>query len=185
MASVLRGTVDFLKDFGLFDVILPFLLIFAIVFAILEKTYILGKEKDGAPKQNLNSIVALVVSLLFISANKAVNLLTNALPNIALIMVIAVSFLMMLGVFWRDGEFDFKKGEKHWYYIFSIGIFIALILVFLGAYEHSSGTNLLSYLLNSISGGIGQDTLVGIVALVAVIGVIVWVAKKPKTQENL
>jgi len=98
--------------------------------------------------------------------------------------VIVISFLMMLGVFWRTGEFDFKKGEKHWYYIFSIGIFIALILVFLGAYEHSSGVNLLTYLLNSIGDGIGQDTLIGIVALLAVIGVIWWVARKPKTGEG-
>ncbi|MCD4759635.1 hypothetical protein K8R33_02000, partial [archaeon] len=178
MASVLRGTIDFLKDFGLFDVILPFLLIFAIVFAILEKTMILGKEKDD-PKQNLNSIVALVIALLFISANKAVNLITDALPNIALLMVIIISFLLMIGVFWKSGEFDFTDKHKKWYIFFTFIIFIALVLIFLGAYEYSAGVSLLSHLLGSVGTGIGDDVLTGGIVLVVIVGVILWIVKKP------
>jgi len=180
MASVLRGTIDFLKDFGLFDVILPFLLIFAIVFAILEKTMILGKEKDGAPKQNLDSIVALAIALIFVSANKAVNILTNALPNIALIVVVLVSFLIMLGVFWKSEEFDFREKEKAFYIIFSIMVFIGLILVFLGAMQHSSGVSLLSYVFGSIESRVSTDLVVGIVVFLVLIGVIIYVVRKPK-----
>ena len=47
MASTLQGTIEFLKEFGLFDVILPFLLIFAITYAILSKSGILGENKDN------------------------------------------------------------------------------------------------------------------------------------------
>ena len=39
-ASGFRGVIDFLGKLGVYDVILPFLLIFTIVFAILEKTKI-------------------------------------------------------------------------------------------------------------------------------------------------
>ena len=35
--TVLGGTIEFLQDFGFFDVILPFLLIFTITFGVLEK----------------------------------------------------------------------------------------------------------------------------------------------------
>lgn len=184
MASVLRGTIDFLQDFGLFDVILPFLLIFAIIFAILEKTLILGKEKDGSPKKNLNSIVALVVALLFVSANKAVNLITNALPNIALMIVIGLSFLLMLGIFWKTEEFDFRNKSKGWYITFSIIMFIALIVIFLGAYEISPGTSALSQIFDSVEGGIFQDILIGIVVLGAIIGIIMYVTHKPKGGDD-
>lgn len=183
MASVLRGTIDFLKDFGLFDVILPFLLIFAIVFAILEKTMILGKDKD-APKQNLNSIVALVISLLFVSANKAVNLVTNALPNIALIIVIAVSFLIMLGVFWKNEEFDFKETHRNWYIFFTFVVFIALLLVFLGAYEYSPGVSLLTHLLDSIGDGVSEDLVTGVIVILVVIGVLLWVIRGGRKKEE-
>jgi hypothetical protein len=180
MASVLRGTIDFLQDFGLFDVILPFLLIFAIIFAILEKTLILGKDKEGMPQKNLNSIVALVVALLFVSANKAVNLIATALPNIALMIVVGLSFLLMLGIFWKSEEFDFKSKSKGWYITFSIIMFIALIFIFLGAYEVAPGESMLSQIFDSVEGGIFQDVLVGIVVLAAVIGIIVYVTHKPK-----
>ena len=54
MATPLSNAIDFLKRLGFFDVILSFLFIFTIVFAILEKTKILGIEKDGRPKKNIN-----------------------------------------------------------------------------------------------------------------------------------
>nr|MBA4405155.1 hypothetical protein [Nanoarchaeum sp.] len=178
MASVLRGTIDFLKDFGLFDVILPFLFIFAIIFAILEKTMILGKE-DGLPKKNINSIVALVIALIFVSANKLVNTLTNALPNIALIIVIFVSFLLMLGIFWKTEEFDFKTNEKHWYKLFSAVAFIALILIFLGAYETTPGSSLLSQWASSVGAGKMNDIIAGVVVLGVIVGLLIYVTKKP------
>jgi len=176
MASVLRGTIDFLKDFGMFDVILPFLLIFTIIFAILEKTMILGKE-NGGPKKNLNSIVALVIALFFVSANKAVNLMTNALPNIALLIVIGISFLMMVGVFLKQGELDFTEKHENWYKGFFVAMFIGLILVFLGAYEYAPGTSLLSHLVNGASGGVSGDVVWGIVLLVVIFGLIGYVVK--------
>ena len=45
--SAFRGVIEFLGDMGVYDVILPFLLVFTIVFAILEKTKILGTAKEG------------------------------------------------------------------------------------------------------------------------------------------
>ena len=44
MASTLQNAIEFFKAFGLFDIVLPFLLVFTIIYAILEKTRILGHE---------------------------------------------------------------------------------------------------------------------------------------------
>ena len=44
MVSPLESAINFFKEFGLFSVVLPFLLVFTIVFAILEKTKVLGTE---------------------------------------------------------------------------------------------------------------------------------------------
>src|SRR3989338_8827869 len=65
--SVFRGVIGFFDKIGVYDIILPFLLVFTIVFAILEKTKILGLEKiDGkeTTKKNLNSMVAFVIAFL-------------------------------------------------------------------------------------------------------------------------
>ena len=69
MASTLNNAIQFFRDFGLFDVVLPFLLVFTIMFAILEKTKILGTEdKEGhVSKKNLNSMVSFVVAMLVVT----------------------------------------------------------------------------------------------------------------------
>ena len=93
MASPLQNAIEFFKNFGLFDVVLPFLLVFTIVFAILEKSRILGLEHN-LPKKNLNSMVAFVLALLVVATNRVVTALNLALPNIILMLVIVVSFLL-------------------------------------------------------------------------------------------
>ena len=45
MVSSFRETIIFFEELGVYDVILPFLLVFCIVFAILEKSKIFGTEK--------------------------------------------------------------------------------------------------------------------------------------------
>jgi len=62
--SMLAESLQFLSRLGVFDVILPFLLVFTIVYAILEKTKVLGTEKVGgkvASRKNLNSMVSFVI----------------------------------------------------------------------------------------------------------------------------
>ena len=50
--------VQTLEDMGVSDVLLPFVLIFTIVFGVLQKTDIFGQNK-----KNFNAIIALVVAL--------------------------------------------------------------------------------------------------------------------------
>jgi len=71
MASVLGNVIQFFEKIGIYDVVLPFLLTFTIIFAILEKTKVLGtfgKEKDS--KKNLNAMVAFVMGFLVIASEK-------------------------------------------------------------------------------------------------------------------
>ena len=49
-----------LDNWGVSDVLLPFLLVFTIVYAVLAKTKILGEAK------NLNIVLAIVLGLVFV-----------------------------------------------------------------------------------------------------------------------
>ena len=59
------------------ETILPFLLIFTIVFAVLQKAKILGEGK-----RQIDAIVALVVGLLFISFAQAVGIAVLYFTNL-------------------------------------------------------------------------------------------------------
>ena len=132
MASPLENAITFLDNFGLFDVVLPFLLVFTIIYAILEKSKILGTEEtDGktVPRRNVNSMVAFVVGLIFVSVIRLVEIINQALPEIALVLIISVSLLMIVGLFWGSTE---VKLEKDWQkgLVFIVAFFVVLGIFF-------------------------------------------------------
>jgi hypothetical protein len=171
MVSTLQQSIEFMKDFGMFDVVLPFLLVFAIIFAILEKTFILGKESDGAPKKNLNSIVAFVIAMLAVATNKVVSALNEALPNVVLLIIVSVSFLMMIGVFLKTGELDLHDKHKGWYTLFTILMFIGLLAIFASAIKFE-GVSALSLLFNKL--GSFTEPIFGTVLFLIVIGAVLY-----------
>src|SRR3989338_9769971 len=132
-ASVFRNAIGFMDKIGVYDIILPFLLIFTIVFAILEKTKILGLEKINGQeltKKNLNSIVAFVTAFLVIASTQLVAVINEVMANVVLLLILAVSFLMLVGVFFGDKEFTLENFPS-WVKFFMVFSFIGVVLIFL------------------------------------------------------
>ncbi|AJF62391.1 MAG: hypothetical protein QT11_C0001G0242 [archaeon GW2011_AR20] len=88
-----------LQSSGLYEIALPFLLIFTITFAILEKTKIFGAGKDQEPRSNINVVVSVILGLLIINQFEIVDRLNLFLPKVSLFIVVAIMFLILLGVF--------------------------------------------------------------------------------------
>ena len=176
MTTPLQNAIEFLREFGLFDVVLPFLLVFALIFAILEKTKILGTEKIGedkeAPKKELNTIVAFVIAMLVVATNKVVSAINSALPNVVLIIVAFVAFLMMIGIFMGSKEFKFKEDYPKVTLAFVIISMIILILIILNSLTLESGQTwldyLLTYVINNFSGPIVMSIIFLLVAILAI-----------------
>ena len=83
-----------LQGSGVYEYILPFLLIFSITFAILEKVKILGDDK-----KNINIIVSLIIALIFVTQFSLVYTLNSFLPKISLFIVVAVMTMILFGIF--------------------------------------------------------------------------------------
>jgi hypothetical protein len=64
------------------EAILPFILVFTLVFAILQKTKLLG---DG--KKQIDAIVSLVIGLILISFSYAVGILTILIPFLVISVI--------------------------------------------------------------------------------------------------
>ncbi|MBT3984811.1 hypothetical protein HOD38_00795 [archaeon] len=163
--TILGAAVEFLEEFGFFDVILPFLLVFTVVFGILEKTRVFGTY-DGAPKKNINSMVAFVIAFFVVAAKEIVDAMKESLPIVALLLIAIVSFLMLVGSFASGKEeFDFLKSFESWKLPLA-GVFgLSIFLIFL----HSFGwlTPITDYLF-------GDGVVIFIlVAVILVIGGII------------
>ncbi|MBU2634191.1 MAG: hypothetical protein KJ674_03015 [Nanoarchaeota archaeon] len=191
MVSPLESAIQFFKDFGLFDVVLPFLLVFTIVYAILEKTKLLGTVKTDKDKEignkNLNSMVAFVIGLLVVATANVVRAINESLPNIILLMVVVISFLILISVFWKTEEMDFAGKHKGWYRFFMIVLFIAVIAIFLNAiYVVSNGVeySLLLVILDWIINNWGGAVFASIIMLLVVVGAILLITRGPGKKEG-
>ena len=177
MPSVLRNTIDFFERFGMFDVILPFLLVFTIVFAILEKTRVLGEE-NGQPKKNLDSMVAFVIALLVTVAVNIIEVINRALPNLALLLIILISGLMVVGLFWGTGEI---KIENSW---LKAIFFVVLFIVVLGIFFDALGW--LDVAVDYVEGNWDQTVVPTFIFFIITIGAIFYIVEGggKKTKEG-
>jgi len=182
MATALGTVIDFLRDFGFFDVILPFLLIFTIIFGILEKTRIFGVYKIGEheyPKKNLNAMVAFTVAFFAIAAKEVVRAIQVSLPQVALGLVFVVSFLMLAGSFLSDKEFSFEN-RKGWKAFLTFIMFVSIVLIFL----NSLGWLDAIYAWIALNPGEILVPLIFIIVLIAVILYIVGVRSPASSKKE-
>lgn len=119
--------LEWLDSYRVADVLLPFLLVFLIVFAVLQKTKILGEGK-----KNYNVMFALIMGLAVIFPHvlgvgpDVVPIINNALPHISLIAVAIVMFLFIIGI-WGTKVKIAKTGLGTWVVILSI---LAVVYIF-------------------------------------------------------
>jgi len=113
----------------------PFLLIFFIVFAILEKTKLLGDDK-----KQLNAVLAFVIGLIFLSVVQPRLIVENMILFLTVAIVIVFVVLMLWG-FVSGGEvkenFLSNKGVK---WTVGIVVVIAVIVAVLWAAGISTDT---------------------------------------------
>src|SRR3989338_529339 len=111
MASSFREALGFLADIGVYDVVLPFVLVFVIVFAIFEKTRVFGvyRYPDGHeyPKKNLNSMAAFCISFFVIASSQLVETITKISANVVVLLIAIVFFMLLAGSFQKEDEHGF------------------------------------------------------------------------------
>jgi hypothetical protein len=177
MASPFREVIEFFDSVGLFDVVLPFLLVFTIVFAIMEKTKVLGTEDiDGKKytKKNLNAIAAFVIAFLVVASSQLVEIITKVSANAVIVLFLSVLFLMLVGSFYKEGEPVFLEGG--WKVVFMIIVFISIVGIFLDAIKSTDGRTWLERVLAFT--GTGGDELAGSIVLLALIVLFIIYATK-------
>ena len=130
-----RGIIDFFNNIGVFDVVLPFLLVFVVVFALLERTKVFGVEKvEGKEytKKNLNSMAAFVIAFLVIASSNLVEIITKVSSQFVVLLFGVVLFLLLVGSFFKE-EPQGVFLEGGWKTVFMFIVFIGLAFIFLDA----------------------------------------------------
>ena len=152
----LEEFVRILDSWGLTDVLLPFLLIFVVMFAILQKTKILGEDK-----KRFNMVIALVMGLLVVIPHvlgmyppnaDVVDIMIKSLPQISIIVVAILMLLILIGLLGAEATW-MGSSLSGW---IAICAFILIIVIFGGAagwwqnwswYERFFGSNTIAVII--------------------------------------
>jgi hypothetical protein len=174
--SVLGNVIQFFQRIGIYDVVLPFLLTFTIVFAIFEKSKILGMErtKEGEyTKKNLNSMAAFVIAFMVIASSRLVETITSISANIVVLLLLGTFFLLLVGTFYAPKEKEPIALDGGWKTTFTVIMFIGIVVVFLDAIKTEAGVSWLDQLFNYL----GQFwTSTAVAAIILIIFLVVFVA---------
>ena len=167
---------ELLEGYGLTDALLPFLLIFTIVFAVLQKTNILG-----AGKKNFNVIVALVMALTAViphvtnsypAGYDVIEIMNNALPQVSIIAVAFIMLLLLVGLFGAEHRW-LGASLSGW---MAIVAFIIIVIIFGGAAGWWYSLQYYFYWWD-------EDTT-ALLVIILVFGVIIWYVTRPDTKSE-
>ncbi|MBT4823678.1 hypothetical protein HN695_06525 [Candidatus Woesearchaeota archaeon] len=179
------AVIGFLEQLGVYDIILPFLLVFTVVYAIFEKTRVFGTEKvegEEYPRRNLNAMVAFVIAFLVIASSQLVAIINEALANFVLLLLLIVCFLVLMGTFYSEKEEVVLKGG--WRTFFSILVFIGILLIFLNAVKTTAGKSWLSYFIDYLRYNFSSTAVAGIVLVIVVVLFMWFIVKDPNKSTN-
>lgn len=121
------ATETIFQHFVFQEFILPFLLVFTIVFAILEKTKLLGEGK-----KRIDAIVAFVIGLIFVTAIFPKTVVSNLILFLTVSLIIVFVILLLFGFIFGDMKAWFEKAAwMKW--VLAIGAGIAVIIAVIWA----------------------------------------------------
>lgn len=178
MAIGYFGSVfSYLDSFGITDIIIPFILIFTILFAVLQKISIFGKDTS----KKYNVVIALGIALLSIIPHTTgryqqfdiVQVINSSLPQIGLILIGLVLLMVLVGLIGgkeQSGTSSVILG------LAGILAVVLLLLVFWRAlYPYSSPSWLWFF---------DDPSFQALLVILLVFGLIVWFVTKEPSKDN-
>ncbi len=149
-----------LQDPFFVELILPFLLVFVVVFAILQKTKVLGEGK-----KQIDALVALVIGLIVVSFGYATGIILSLVPFLAVSVVVIFVFLILYGMVFHGDNFKIEGGLRTGLGIL-VGIAVVVaVLIASGAWDY--------IIENWIYGGEGGNSIIAnVIFIIVIIGAI-------------
>lgn len=170
MAFDLYMLQDFWEKIGAFDILLPFLLIFGVVFGILNGTGVVSRDKK------INVLLAIVIGALALRLPMVSEFFKEIFPRLGVAVSIILVILILLGLFMSG-----RNPTTKWI-LFSVAGVIALFVIF-GSFS--------SVGWGAVEGWFDNEVVAWIISGALLIGIIVAVtmskegdATTPKTPEE-
>jgi hypothetical protein len=151
---------DLFAEIGVFQYILPFLVIFALVYGVLARTNIF-KDNNA-----VNGIIALAVGLLALQFDMVPIFFSQVFPKLGIGLAVLLVVLIILGLF---------MPQQKWvvYVLFGIAA-LTLIVVLAGSFDYSPSAGPYSQYIPLV--------IAGVILIVIVAVFLAMMSPKPKSK---
>lgn len=161
-----QGMAYFLEQIGFLDAILPFVIVFTILFAVLQRIKLFEDKK-------INAVIAAAIGLLVIVPHllgtyppgaDVVVILNNSLPEVALVGVGIVLLLILTGLFkgaTDAGHHNLLDKAAPWVSL------LILVVIFVRAISPTTGSGFLGFL--------DDPALQSLVIILLIFALVVWI----------
>ena len=156
------------------NVVLPFLLIFVLVFAVLQKSKLLGEGK-----RQIDALIALAVALIVVAFSWATHVIAFLMPFLAVSLVVLLVLMILLGMINKEGE-DWNKMFPGWFRIV-LGIIIVIAVIIAVLVATGQWDLIYGYLVEDSS---PTNVFINIIFLAIVVGAIVAVILSGKAKKK-
>lgn len=172
-----REIINTLVDIGFYDVFLPFILVYAVVFALLEKSKIFsGSDTDSKQVKNVNAIIAFVFGVLAVASVQTIKFLESFIMYGVMFIIFILVVLIVLGFIFgedyikllKDGDGNLKKGLAFSIAGIVVLISIGVLFAVLGVWE---------IIFDFFGNDFDSDWISTALVIGLVIGTLVWVTK--------
>ena len=189
VATAFGGALAFLTRLGIFETLLPFLLVFTLVFAFLEKTKVFGVEKYRSdvdnvvydvPKKNLNSMAAFCIAFFVVASAQLVAIVSKVTSQVVLLIILVFCFTLTVGAFQKETKEGFSLDKGLWKWVFEIVVFLGIALIFLNA------LGWLDDIFNWFNNVWGSEATASLIMVLLLIGLMVFITyeKKPGKSKD-
>ncbi|MDP3992592.1 MAG: hypothetical protein U1B79_01195 [Candidatus Pacearchaeota archaeon] len=152
---------------GVFSYVLPFLLIFAVVFGILSRTKMFGEANKG-----LNAVVSVVIGLLALQFEFVPFFFSDIFPRLGIGLSVILVLMILVGMFLPE-----KNTSAVNYLLLGVAVIIFIVIITKSFGDLGFGTSNIGYFIYS-----NLPTITIIIIVMVAIGAIVG-AGAPKTPE--
>lgn len=160
----LKDVLIVMEQIGFTQVILPFIIVFTVVFAVLQRSNVLGVDSKGKPKANLNAMVAFVLAFFVLIMVRTLNVITWFTRFTVLVLV---AFVFLGIIFSFLGVQERHKSTLMFVGLMLLGFVLLEALAFAGVIDAEAMNRL----------------LLPVIAVVFLVGTVYFVTRKPAKEK--
>jgi hypothetical protein len=117
-----------------------------------------------------------------VASSRIVATINQALAHIVVLLIAIVFFLVLIGVFHKEGEPIFLEGG--WKTGGMIIMFVGIVLIFMNAVKTKTGVSWLEWLWSYLVNNWNSAVVGTIIFLIVIIAGMFWITKSPSTKKD-